>query len=271
MVKLRQEEFEQLVRYMETQYGINLSQKITLVEGRISSVLEQKGFSKFDDYFAYMMQDRSGEEAKMLVTKLTTNYTYFMREEQHYQYLESQILPELVQTVQDKDLRIWSAGCSSGEEPFTTAMLLDHYFGSHKSAWNTQILATDISPQVLEQAREAIYPEERLKNLPEGWRKRYFKELPGGRVQVCDALRREVIFRSFNLMQKNLPFKRKFHLIFCRNVMIYFEKETRDALVERFYDVLEPGGHLFVGLAETINKTNTRYQYIQPSIYKRPR
>ncbi len=270
MVKIQQDEFMRLVDYMKEQYGIDLERKITLVEGRIASVLEQKGYAQFSDYFDDILQDKTGAEAKVLITKLTTNYTYFMREEQHYRYLETIILPELVRTLQDKDLRIWSAGCSSGEEPFTTAMVLDNYFGLNKGAWDTQILATDISPQVLAQAQEAVYPADRLKGLPEGWRGRYFEELPRDRVLVRDSIRREVIFRPFNLMQKTMPFRRKFHVIFCRNVMIYFDKPTRDALVNRFFDVLEPGGHLFIGMAESISKPDCRYQYVQPSIYRRP-
>ena len=269
MEKIKHTDFMRLVNYMRDTYGVNLEQKLTLVEGRLWSVMEQKGFATLGEYFDYVVRDQSGREAKTLVTRLTTNYSYFMREEQHYKYMTDVILPDLVARLRPHDMRIWSAGCSSGEEAFTTAMVIDDYFGGRKGDWDTKILATDISPQVLSMAAEAVYPEERLQNLSASWRAKYFVRLDGDRYCVSDAIRGEVIFRSFNLMEKTLPFKKKFHLIFCRNVMIYFDKSTRDALVERFYDALEPGGHLFIGLSETVNKTDTRFAFVKPSIYKK--
>jgi chemotaxis protein methyltransferase CheR len=269
MTKITRDEFMRLVVYMREHYGINLEQKQTLVEGRLWGVLSRKGFNSLDEYFQYMLQDKSGEEAKTLVTRLTTNYTYFMREDQHYKYLVKNILPGLTPTLKDKDLRIWSAGCSSGEEPYTTAMVLDDYFGKSKSQWDCKVLATDISPQVLAMAQEAVYPEDRLQNLSAEWKTKYFEKVDAELFQVRPFLKNEVIFRSFNLMEKVLPFKKKFHVIFCRNVMIYFNKETRDALVERYYDALAPGGHLFIGMSETVSKSDTRFTFVQPSIYKR--
>ncbi|GHV07864.1 chemotaxis protein CheR [Clostridia bacterium] len=268
MEKIKREEFMRLVTYMRDHYGVNLEQKLTLVEGRLSSVITQKGFKTLDEYFNFVVADKTGHEAKTLLTRLTTNYTYFYREDQHYKFLVGTILPKLKTTLFDKDLRTWSAGCSSGEEPFTTAIVLDDFFGAEKSRWNTQILATDISPQVLDMAAKAVYPEERLENLSAEWKRKYFKKVGDEQFQVCDQIRREVIFRSFNLMEP-MPFKKKFHVIFCRNVMIYFNKETRDALVERFYDALEPGGYLFIGLSETVSKGDTRFSFVQPSIYRK--
>jgi len=267
--KIKQEEFIKLVNYMRDNYGVNLEQKLTLVEGRLWSVLNQKGFSTLGEYFDYVVKDKSGEEITTLITRLTTNYSYFMREDQHYKFLVANILPKLKDSIKDKDLRIWSAGCSSGEEPFTTAMVLDDFFGLSKREWDSRILATDISPQVLRMAQEAVYPEERLQNLQPAWKAKYFTKVGPEMLRVNDNIRNEVIFRSFNLMDKVLPFKRKFHVIFCRNVMIYFNKKTRDELVERFFDALEPGGHLFIGMSETVSKTDTRFTFVQPSIYRK--
>ena len=269
MEKIKKEEFLKLVNYMRDKYGVNLEQKLTLVEGRLWSVLNQKGFTTLEDYFNYVVNDETGEEEKTLITKLTTNYTYFMREDQHYKFLVENILPGLKDTLRDKDLRIWSAACSSGEEPFTTAMVLDDFFGASKREWDMKILATDISPQVLGMAKEAVYPGERLQNLQPAWKGKYFQKLGADKFRVNDEIRKEVIFRSFNLMEKTFPFKKKFHVIFCRNVMIYFNKQTRDDLVERFYDALEVGGHLFIGLSETVSKTDTRFKFVQPSIYRK--
>ncbi|MDL2273088.1 chemotaxis protein CheR [Oscillospiraceae bacterium OttesenSCG-928-G22] len=269
MEKIKQDEFLRLVDYMKTNYGINLEKKLSLVEGRLFSVIQQKGFHSLGEYFEHVMNDKTGTEAKTLITKLTTNYTYFMREEQHYKFLTETVLPPLVRGAREKDLRIWSAGCSSGEEPYTTVMVLDDFFGPNKNGWDTKVLATDISPSVLEMAKVGIYPAERLQNLPPAWKTKYFKKLPNDEYQVTDFVKNEIVLRSFNLMEKVFPFKRKFHVIFCRNVMIYFDRETREALLDRYYNALEPGGYLFIGLSETINKSDTKFQFVQPSIYRK--
>ena len=258
-----------LVAYMRDNYGIRLEKKLSLVEDRLRGVLKQKGYSSLDEYFNFVVNDRSGEEAKVLVTRLTTNYTYFMREEIHYKYLTEIILPELKNKLSVKDLRIWSAGCSSGEEPYTTAMALDDFFGPEKKQWDAKILATDISPQVLGMAMEAVYPADRLKNLQPSWIDRYFVKSGNDYYMISDKIRAEVIFRSFNLMTEILPFKKKFHVIFCRNVMIYFDKPTSEALINRFYNALEPGGHLFIGLSESVANSNAKFKRVQPSIYKK--
>ena len=256
-----------LVAYMGEQYGIRLEKKLSLIEDRLRVVLRQKGFSSIAEYFDYVMGDETGEEAKVLVTRLTTNYTYFMREEVHYKYLTDTILPNLKSTLKDRDLRIWSAGCSSGEEPYTTAMTLDDFFGPDKGSWDTKILATDISPQVLTMAMEAVYPADHLKSLDPSWIDRYFDKTGVNYYTVKNKIRSEVIFRSFNLMNEILPFKKKFHVIFCRNVMIYFDKATSEALVNRFYKALEPGGYLFIGLSESLHNADTRFKRVKPSIY----
>ncbi len=271
MEKIKRDEFLRLVKYMKDNYGINLENKLTLVEGRLWSVITRKGFNTFTEYFESVISDRTGVEAKTLVTRLTTNYTYFMREDQHYNFLVETVLPGLVSTLKEKDLRIWSAGCSSGEEPYTTAMVLDNFFGVNKAGWDTKILATDISPQVLEMAKTGVYPADRLENLSKEWIDRYFAREDTGGYRVKERIKNEVIFRSFNLMEKSFPFKKKFHVIFCRNVMIYFDQETRDALINRYYDALEPDGYLFIGLSETVSKENTRFVFVKPSIYHKPK
>lgn len=266
--KVSREEFLRLVTYMKDTYGINLEQKLALVEGRLWNVIKQKGFNSLQEYFDFVVSDKTGNEAKTLVTRLTTNYTYFMREDQHYKFLVGTILPELCPRLTNRDLRIWSAGCSSGEEPYTTAMVLDDYFGANKSQWDCKVLATDISPQVLSMAHEAVYPEDRLKNLPDSWKSKYFTKEPGDMFRVKPFLKNEVVFGPFNLMEP-FPFKKPFHVIFCRNVMIYFDKPTRDGLIERYYDALEPGGYLFIGLSETVDKNVTRFDFVRPSIYRK--
>jgi len=270
-INTHSEDTMKLVNYMSEHYGIRLEKKLSLIEDRLRVVLKQKGFASIAEYFNYVINDNTGEEAKVLVTRLTTNYTYFMREEVHYKFLTETILPSLTKTLKDRDLRIWSAGCSSGEEPYTTAMTLDDHFGPDKKNWDTKILATDISPQVLAMATEAVYPADRLKNLNPSWIDRYFIKTGADHFMVNDKIRAEVIFRSFNLMSETLPFRKKFHVIFCRNVMIYFDKKTSEALVNRFCGALEVGGHLFIGLSESLTGADSRLKRVRPSIYEKLR
>jgi len=270
MEAITDKEFSELVRFIKQNYGINLSQKRTLVLGRLQHYILQSGFNNFSDYFQHVWNDRSGQAGAILLNKLTTNHTYFLREPQHFDFLERVALPYLAQTeTKNKDLRIWSAGCSTGEEPYTLAMIIDSYFAAEKIGWNTKILATDISTAVLEKAQEGVYPSNQLDVLPDLWRKRYFHKIDAENGVVQEKIRKEVIFRRLNLMNETFPFKKKFHLIFCRNVMIYFDAETKRNLINRFYDNTEPGGYLFIGHSESLNRNESRYEFVAPAIYRR--
>ena len=268
-MNLPEKEFRQLTEFLKANYGINLSQKKVLIEGRLQNLLQEKGFDNYTDYLQHVYSDGSKQEITMLINKLTTNHTFFMREMEHFHYLRDKVLPVLANTVLDKDLRIWSAGCSSGEEPYTIAMVIADYFGGMKSCWNTKVLATDISVDVLTAAEQGIYPAEALQTLPAAWKLAYFKRIDSEQYQVCEKLRDEVIYRVFNLMDGVFPFRRKFHVIFCRNVMIYFDDETKTRLVRKFYDMTEPGGYLLIGHAESISKLATEYKYIMPAVYRK--
>ena len=265
--KLTDEDFNRLVRYIYDNYGIVLSNKRVLVEGRLANIVQSKGFPDFSSYVRSMFSDPGSRELSLLINKLTTNHTFFMREPKHFEYVKSVVLPYIESTSKDHDVRIWSAACSTGEEPYTLAMIIDEYFGIKKPGWDLRILATDIDTEVLEKGSNAIYSEDAVKTLPERWIKNYFIKLPDGKYQVCDKIRKEVVFKQFNLMDK-IIYKKPYDLILCRNVMIYFDVKTKDALVERFYDASKIGAYLFIGHAENISKT-TRYSYIQPAIYQK--
>lgn len=266
---MRDDEFLTLSSYTKTNYGIDLSDKRTLVESRLRNYLSEGRYQSFPHYFQSLVNDRTGTEATALVDRLTTNYTFFMREPKHFRYFQDTILPYLVSTVKDRDLRIWSAGCSSGEEPYTLAMIMNDYFGKSKLFWDTRILATDISSQVLETALQATYSDEQIKDLPASWRLKYFEPGQNGRQRLVSDIREAVIFRKFNLMEKKFPFKRKLHVIFCRNVMIYFDSETRKQLLQRFYEITELGGYLIIGHSESIDRKENGYRYIMPSVYRK--
>ncbi|MGE5389942.1 MAG: CheR family methyltransferase [Deltaproteobacteria bacterium] len=270
MFTITDQEFDLLTSFLRNHFGINLPKtKRYLVIARLQSVLQEKGMNDFTSFLQYLASDTSGQALQTLLSRLTTNHTYFMREDTHFEYIKTTVLPELVKILPDKDLRIWSAGCSSGQEPYTLAMVIADYFGAQKGAWDTRILATDISPRVLEQAKAGIYDKEDLEHLSDSWHLRYFKPADNDRREVAPNIKDEVIFRCYNLMNQPFPFKKKFHMIFCRNVMIYFDSSTRKKLIKAFYDVTADGGYFFVGLSESLNRQDIPYRYIRPSVYQK--
>ena len=264
------EEFLRIAGYMKKRYGIDLGQKKVIMNGRLENHIKSGGWDSFHAFMNDMEKDGSGQLEKELVNLLTTNHTYFMREFEHFEFFKNVVLPQLKQKEQhSRDLRIWCGAASSGEEPYMIAMVLTDFFGMEHSQWDTKVLATDISTKVLQKAMAGIYSDEQLKNIPEHWRKKFFHKLAGGtQYQVKQELKDEVIFRQFNLMDP-FPFRRKMHTIFLRNVMIYFDDKTKRELVQKVYDALEPGGYLFIGTTETIDRNSTPFQIIQPSIFRK--
>jgi len=270
MVSITEKEFMQLASFIKRNYGIHLKlEKQTLVMGRLQNVLASKGMNSFSEYFDYIVADKSGEAVITLIDKITTNHTFFMREPDHFYYFRDKALPMIVRNIRDKDLRVWCAACSSGEESYTLAMILDEFFGKEKLWWDTKILATDISEKVLNIAKLGQYSNERIAPLPRHWKTSYFKKLDNENSVITDKIRNEVIYRKFNLMDNVFPFKRKFHTIFCRNVMIYFDNETKTNLINKMYEFIEPGGYLFIGHSESISRETTRFKYVMPSVYRK--
>lgn len=269
MLTISTQDFNRLVSFMKSNYGIDLSKKRQLITGRLSGTVVSMGFSSFSQYVDHILSKKNPKDIEILINKLTTNYTYFMREKTHFEFFQKTILPWLEKTKKNRVLSIWSAGCSSGQEPYTLSMILKEYFGMKASSWDTRVLATDISQNVLHTAQEAIYDEESLQELPPGWKKKYFRKTDqAGMFTVAPEIKSNVIFRTFNLMDP-IRFRLKFDVIFCRNVMIYFDQPTKDALVERFYHATIPGGYLLIGHSESLNKATTPYQYVMPATYRK--
>lgn len=269
MLTLSEQDFHRLAAFVKNNYGINLYKKQQLIAGRLTNVVTGMGFNTFSEYVDHILSGKNPHDVDIMLNKLTTNYTYFMREEAHFDYFKNTVLPYLERTKKDRVLSIWSAGCSSGQEPYTLSMILKEYFGQRASSWDTRVLATDISQNVLNAAATAEYEEESLRNLPAGWKQKYFKKsVHPGYYSVADTIKSNVIFRTFNLMDP-IRFKLKFDVIFCRNVMIYFDQPTREALVDRFYNATVPGGYLFIGHSESLPKTNKKYHYVIPAAYRK--
>lgn len=269
MLTLNDQDFIRLYQYIKLHFGIDLSKKKRLIVSRLSPVLPREGYASFSAYIGDIISGRRPELLNAMLNRLTTNYTYFLRERAHFDYLNQTVLPALVRAHRrDRVLSIWSAGCSSGEEPFTISMFLKEFLGSEASQWDTRILATDISQQILKAAQNPVYEASSLKEVPAEWKRKYFVQRPGGTWTVSDAIRSNVIFRTFNLMEP-IRFKRPFDLIFCRNVMIYFDQDTKDHLVQRFYQATVPGGYLFIGHSESLSKSVCPYRYVMPAVYRK--
>jgi chemotaxis protein methyltransferase CheR len=249
--------------------GIQLREgKEGLVRARLARRLRQLAIPSFGAYLALVRGD--ARELAEMIDLLTTNKTSFFREAAHFDYLRDHLLPSLG----PGPARLWSAGCSSGEEPYTIAMVLREAWGALASR-DVKVLATDISRRVLATAAAGVYPEAQLGDLPPELLRRYWAraETPGVRGaapgwRAGDALRSLVTFAPLNLMGA-WPMRGPFQAIFCRNVMIYFDKATQQALVNRYYDLLAPGGHLFVGHSESLSALAHRFAYVQPAVYRR--
>lgn len=269
-MKITEKEFNLLTGFIKANYGIYIKpDKVQLFTGRLENLLATKNIENFTDYFNYIMSDKTGFAVNEMLNKITTNHTAFMREINHFNFFRDNVLPYLSSTVKDKDLRIWSAACSSGEEAYTLAMYIDDFFKFEKEKWDTTILATDISSAVIEKAKIGIYSEEQIKPIPPNWKYTYLKKLENGNYEFKDNIKNEILFRNFNLMEERYPFKKTFHVIFCRNVMIYFDNKTKDNLIEKLYNKLENGGYLFIGHSETIDKEKLKLKYVIPSVFRK--
>lgn len=271
MMGISDSEFGLIRDLVYKHFGINLTeQKKNLVVGRLQKLVKQLGFTTFHQYYEYVVSNQAA--LSDLVNRISTNHTFFFREVDHFDYFREVVLPVLTKEHAargDYDLRFWCAAASSGEEPYTIAMTMLEYFGREYSRWDAGLLATDISRKALDTAMNGVYPQERVQLIPEPLFNKYMSVLPDGRVQVNQNLKQEVTFRRFNLMNENFPFKKKFDAVFCRNVMIYFDQPTREALVERIYDITVPGGYLFIGHSETLGRSKTRWHYVKPAVYRK--
>jgi chemotaxis protein methyltransferase CheR len=269
-------QFNEISSLVKGLCGINLHDgKKELVRARLSKRLRALQLSSFREYLVYLREDieSAGNELTALLDAISTNLTSFFRENAHFQYLSSIVLPELLaeRGPGDRKLRVWSAGCSSGEEPYSIALTLCEQLPAWEQ-WDLGILATDLSTRVLQIARQGEYEAQRLATVPAGLLNTYFERLPQTtekRYRVRAEVRRLVHFARLNLMEP-WPMRGPFDVIFCRNVMIYFDKPTQGKLVHRFAELLAPGGTLFIGHSESLTGIEHNFRYVQPTIYEKP-
>ncbi len=251
------------------QTGIVLQDnKRALVEARVSLRLRALGMSSFGEYLELLRQDRTGEELVQLIDAVSTNVTHFFREDEHFRFL-AEVTEGWTRQGADR-LRIWSAACSTGEEPYSIAMTVGTANGRRNA--DIRILATDISTRVLAEAQAGRYPEARLSTVPDDRRRTCFTRVSAeGETlfEVKPELRRLVMFRRLNFKAIPYPIRGTFDVIFCRNVMIYFDRPQRERMVREFARLLRPGGYLLVGHAETLIGMSDCFRVIRPSIYER--
>jgi len=217
-VKISDEEFDLFRSFIYKNFGINLTDaKRALLMNRLQKILKKKGFTDFKSYYNSIQNDKSLSELSELIDAVSTNHTFFFREKVHFDFLINNALPRIVSDLKkrgDKDLRVWCAASSTGEEPYVLAMLIREYLGAEYNQWSAGLLATDISNDALNTAIKGVYSEERTSQVPPKLRLNYFDKIEADKYQIKEFLRKEVLFRRFNLMNERLPFKKHFHIIF---------------------------------------------------------
>lgn len=273
---LTREEYELFRKLIYEKAGINLGdQKMQLVRARLGKRLRQGGFKSFRAYYEKLKNDATGDELVSFIDAISTNTTHLFREKQHFDFLQERLKEwaddRAWRSKNGSEVRIWSAACSSGEEPHSLAMACEDALAN--TGLTFRILATDISTRVLDRARQALYEPHRLGTVPEAYRRRFFQSVRYNGVamaQVHSRLLERITLTRFNLMADRFPFKRGFHAIFCRNVMIYFDRPTQEGLVNRQAAHLRPGGFLIIGHSESLNALKHPLTYIRPTIYQLP-
>jgi len=273
MMHISDHEFGLFRRLIYQGFGIDLNEaKRSLLVRRLQSVVRARGFDSFTAYYHYLTTHPSDRDFTDLVNRITTNYTFFNREPEHFSFFVRVTVPWIRQSHiarGSRDVRIWCAAASTGEEPYMLAMLLLEGFSRDYALWDAGLLATDISEKALAKAVSGRYPADAFTRLPEALRAKWFTRVDAETYEAVPKLKREITFRRFNLINQTYPFKLPFDAIFCRNVMIYFDHPTRERVLARLHACLVPGGYLFIGHSESIIQREGRWQYIQPAVYRK--
>ncbi|HCL56912.1 MAG TPA: chemotaxis protein CheR [Spirochaetia bacterium] len=265
-------EFEKIQKLVYDYLGIHLKDtKKLMIRNRLIKRLRQLKLEDYNDYLEYLAVKDDGNEFQEFINAVTTNKTDFFREYKQFEILRGEILPEFEKIKNQKNIRIWSAGCSTGEEPYSIAITLDEFF-KNKPVWDFRILATDINSQVLEHSQNGIYNESVLSPLSKEQLSQYFLKGTGeneGTYKVKEILKNKIIFKQLNLFLPEFPIKGNIDIIFCRNVAIYFDKIKKQELFAKYYQLLRSGGYLFIGHSESLTGINNNFVFLKNNIYKK--
>jgi len=271
-VELSRVSFDRLARFITHELGITMPDaKLTMVQSRLLRRVRELQLASIDQYTEYLLGPSHAQEREHFINAITTNKTDFFREPDHFTYLRAVVLPALTRVRSGVRLKAWSAGCSSGEEAYTLAMVLAEY-AACQPGFDFAILATDVSTKVLERARVAIYSQSQITPIPPELRAKYLlasRDRHERLARVTPDLRRKVSFHQLNFMDKHYPIKDTFEIIFFRNVMIYFDRDTREAVLNKICRHLAPGGYLFGGHSESLTGLDLPLQPVKPAIYRK--
>ncbi len=266
-------DFRAISDLLYERFGISLGeQKKTLVAGRLAKRLRELELPSFSAYVDRLLADPTGGELSEMIDRITTNHSFFFRERDHFDFLRSNVLRDARGSGAGGGplrLRIWSAGCATGEEPYSIAMLLRERYGDSIRDIDAGILATDISLAALEEAKAGRYDAGKLAETPQQYRRAWFREEPDGRYALSEDIKSMVLFKRLNLMSGSYPFQGTFDAVFCRNVMIYFDRDSRASLVQTLYRYVKPSGYLFVGHSESLNRETCPFAYVKPAVYRK--
>lgn len=272
---LTSRDFARLSKFIEERSGIRMPMgKATLIESRLRKRVQELGMKSFTEYCDLVLSGRSPDELVFMIDRITTNKTEFFRESPHFEILVHKALPALAAAEGagiQRELRVWSAGCSTGEEPYTLAMVLAEAAAAEGREVRFEILATDLSSSVLRHAREALYNDEQAQAIPLALRKKYLLRSLDDEavVRVRKSLRSLVSFRKLNLLDKDYGLPSRMDVVFCRNVFIYFDRKLQAEILRRFAQNMVPGGFLFLGHSENINGLDVPFTLVAPTVFRR--
>lgn len=272
--QLTQDEFDKLSRFIYKESGIKMPPvKKVMLQSRLQKRLRELNMTNFKEYIEYVFsRDGLNNEIIHMLDVVSTNKTDFFREPVHFEFLTQTVLPEFIQQRNSsKTIKVWSAGCSSGEEPYTISIVLAD-FAEKNPGFDFSIVGTDISTQILQKAVDAIYKEDRVSIIPFETKKKYFlksKDRTNPTVKVISELRRRVRFGRLNFMDSYYDISETFDVIFCRNVLIYFDRETQEKVIQKLCDKLRPDGYFFLGHSESIMNMQVPLKQVKPTIFKR--
>lgn len=268
LIKLNDREYRIFVSFIREKFGVNLDGKRDLIESRLAYDIEKNGYNSFTNYIELLMANPTGVECQKMVGRITTNHTYFFREDEHFHHLQKLVIPELAKRLRTYELTIWSAASSSGQEVYSSAMVVDDAIKKMGLDWKWSILGSDISTNVLTKAKLGVYPVAEMEAIPKIYHSYCSIKSDKTTFEISPVLCKNISFRIQNLIEP-FPYRNQFDVVFCRNVMIYFDNPTKEKLISALYQTIKPGGYLYVGTTESLGRRVQDFKYIAPAIYRK--